>query len=371
MHDLKDSSHITDIDALFLALIRCGIGKQSCLPCVPTGEQWEELYSIAKKQALPGIAFAGVEQLPAEQRPPSALILKWFQIVLSIKNNNKEMTRNTSMVNAKLRDEGFRNVVLKGQGIAQYYAQPDLRVAGDIDVWVEGGCDKVIAYVSNIIPQCAPMYHHVDFPVLQGIDIELHYRPTWMYSLFRNSRLQKFFKECEEREFDNFINTAEGKLYVPTVPFNLVYIPIHIYRHIFDEGIGLRQILDYYYVLQQDVSCEEKEKCVKVLKSIGLLRFMMALMYVMKEIFALDAEHMLVEPDEKCGRFLLSEIMLSGNFGRGDVRYKTADRGFNVPHFTNQLKRSFTLVRYFPSETIWNPVFKVWHAYWRMRHRVK
>lgn len=369
MRDIKGSPYSPEVISLFFKLIRCGIGKESMLPLAPTVGQWEQLYDLACRHTLQGIAFAGIERLPKEQRPPSSLILKWYQTVLVIKNTNKEMTAKASKVIAQFRKDGFRSLVLKGQGIAQYYPQPHLRVSGDIDLWIEGGCDRVISYVSRIIPRCSPVYHHVDFPVLPDTGIELHYRPTWMYNPFHKSRLQRYFLGRGKHEFVNAVETAEGTLYAPTVQFNLVYIPIHIYRHLFDEGIGMRQILDYYYVLHQEVTPDEKRHSLKMLESIGLSRFMRALMYVLQQMFALDDEHMLVPPDSKHGKFLLDEIMLSGNFGRGDTRYACSERGFNHKHFNNQFKRSLMLVKYYPSETMWNPFFKVWHYFWRKRHR--
>ena len=96
---------------------------------------------------------------------------------------------------------------------------------------------------------------------------------------------------------------------------------------------------------------------------------MKALMYVMQQMFALDDERMLVVPDEKQGRFLLNEIMLAGNFGASDSRYTQSERGYNMRHFVNQVKRSFTLFGNYPSETFWNPIFKIWHSWWRARHR--
>ncbi|MBQ8695202.1 MAG: nucleotidyltransferase family protein [Bacteroidaceae bacterium] len=369
MHDIKGSSHNADTVNLFFSLIRCGIGKETALPSTPTVEQWKELYEIAREQTLQGIAFAGLERLPKEQRPSSEFIINWYKTVVVIKKNNAEMTRKAVWVSNNLLQDGFRSVILKGQAIAQYYPDPSLRVAGDIDVWVEGGCDRVVEYVRSVVPECYPVYHHVDFPVLPDTGIEFHYRPTWMYNPFTNKRLQRFFKEREQHEFVCTVDTSAGTLYVPTLLFNLVYIPIHIYRHLFDEGIGMRQILDYYYVLQQHSTAEERVQCVKVLKSIGMLRFMKALMYVMQQMFALDDERMLVVPDEKQGRFLLNEIMLAGNFGANDSRYTQSERGYNMRHFVNQVKRSFTLFGNYPSETFWNPIFKIWHSWWRARHK--
>ena len=371
MHMTKKYNILHDeTTSLFLALIRCGIGKVDRLPFTPSREQWDELFNIAGKQTLQGIAYAGIERLPQEQRPYKELLLRWYHLTLNIRKRNRELTRTAIMVSEKFRKEGFGNSILKGQGIALYYPDPELRIPGDIDIWLDGGCDKVLAYIRRITPDCAPKYHHVDFNVMKGCDIEVHYRPTWMYNPLNNKRLQKFFDKKCNKNFFNTVNTSEGLLHVPTVSFNIVYIPIHIYRHLFDEGIGMRQILDYYFVLMQENSAKEKAECVEILKKTGVLRFTQALMYVMQEMFALDRQHMIVEPDSRHGKFLMREIMLSGNFGKMDARFGQASRGYNLQHFKNQFRRSLLLISHYPSETIWNPLFKIWHTIWMKRHRL-
>lgn len=365
--------NITDNETirLFFALIRCGIGKDDRLPVAPSKEQWDELFDIACKQTLQGIAYAGIEKLPKEQRPYSELLIKWYHITLNINKKNKELTRASIKVSEKFEKEGFRNCILKGQGIAQYYPDPELRLPGDIDIWIEGGCDKVIEYVRNITPDCKPKYHHVDFNVLNGIDIEVHYRPTWMYNPFNNYRLQRFFAERSNSEFTHTVGTNAGRLHTPTATFNMVFIPVHIFRHLFDEGIGMRQILDYYFVMQQKEWQSERATCINALWEAGVLRFTKALMYVMQQMFALDEEQMIVDPDERYGKLLMREILLSGNFGKQDARFKSAQRGYNSQHLKNQLRRSFILIGHYPSETIWNPLFKIWHTFWRSRHKPK
>lgn len=365
--------NITDNETirLFFALIRCGIGKDDRLPATPSKEQWDDLFDIACKQTLQGIAYAGIEKLPKEQRPNSELLIKWYHITLNIRKKNKELTRASIKVSEKFEKEGFRNCILKGQGIAQYYPDPELRLPGDIDIWLEGGCDKVIEYVKSIIPDSKPTYHHVDFNVINGIDIEVHYRPTWMYNPFNNRSLQRFFAERSDTEFIHTTKTNEGRLHIPTATFNMVFIPVHIFRHLFDEGIGMRQILDYYFVMQQKEWQSERATCINALWEAGVLRFTKALMYVMQQMFALDEEQMIVDPDERYGRLLMREILLSGNFGKQDARFKSAQRGYNTQHLKNQLRRSFILIGHYPSETIWNPLFKIWHTLWRKKHKSK
>ena len=363
---LKDNCSTRDI---FFSLIRCGIGKERSLPQNPTPQQWQELFEMAKKQTLTGIAFAGVERLPADQRPPKEIILQWYTLCESIKKKNAELDRKCAIVSQKFKSEGFENCILKGQGIAQLYPNPALRIPGDIDIWLGGGDEKVIEYVRKFIPQCEPTYHHVDFPIAPGLDIEVHYRPSWMCNPFTNRKIQHFFDKCANKQFANVVETASGSFPAPTPLFNRIYILQHIFRHLFFEGIGMRQILDYYFVMLQPMNDDEKREYKTLLKDLGLYKFATAVCYVMQRIFAIDDRHYIVEPNVKEGEFLLNEILAAGNFGKHDTRYNDTERGLNTAHISNLVKRTFTILAHYPGEMLWDPLFRVWHLVWRKRRR--
>ena len=353
---------------LFFHLIRCGIGKQSTLPCTPNTQEWNELFEIAKKQTLIGIAFAGIERLPQEQRPPREILLQWYKMCTLIKSKNAELDRKCAIVSGKFKSEGFGNCILKGQGIAQLYPDPTLRTPGDIDIWLDGGDEKVLEYVKKFFPDCEPTYHHVDFPIAKDLDIEIHYRPSWTYNPFINKRLQRYFEENADEQFTNDITTSEGCFPTPTVAFNRIYILLHIYRHVFFEGIGMRQLLDYYFVLQQEITPEEINEYNELLKSFGLKKFAGATTYVMQQMFGLDSEHTLVEPNRRLGKYLMREIMIAGNFGKYDHRYDLGAQEYSFKRAVETVKRTMTLLTRFPDDTLWSPYFKVWHYFWRKRH---
>ena len=361
MHNCK-----ADITELFFALIRCGIGKENTLSYSPTPTQWEELFDISKKQTLAGIAFAGIERLPAEQRPPKEIIFQWYTLCESIKRKNIELNKKAALISQKFKSEGFCNCILKGQGIAQLYPNPLLRTPGDIDIWLDGGEKKVLEYVKKIFPNCSPTYHHVDFPVSKEVDIEIHYRPSWMYNPFTNKRIQNFYSEQANSQFCNVITTSEGTFTAPDTAFNSVYILHHIYRHLFSEGIGIRQVLDYYFVMRQEITEDEKRMHIKKLKKFGLYKFASAMSYVLQRIFALEDKYIIIAPDKKEGEFLLNEIMAAGNFGMYDTRYTATTHGLNTAHIRNILKRSLNLLSHYPAETVWTPAFKIWHYFWRL-----
>lgn len=352
---------------LFFHLIKCGIGKENALPYTPAEDEWELLFEIAQKQTLAGIAFAGIERLPQEQRPPKGVLLQWYKMRTLIKSKNAELDKKCAIVSAKFKSEGFNNCILKGQGIAQLYPDPTLRTPGDIDIWIDGGDTRAIGYVKQFFPGCEPTYHHVDFPIAPGLDIEVHYRPTWLYNPITNKRLQRYFETVAQEQFGNGTTTANGSFPSPTPAFNRIYILLHIYRHLFFEGIGMRQMLDYYFVLQQGMSPEEEREYIEQLKKFGLKKFAGATTYAMQKMFGLDSEHTLVEPNARLGEFLIREIMIAGNFGKYDHRYDFWQHGFKK--IVEIMRHNMTLLTRFPGETFWSPCFKIWHYFWRKKHK--
>ena len=363
--DKKGAATVAD---LFFDLVRCGMGKCCSLSRVPGAVEWGELYEIANKQTLEGIAFAGIGRLPQEQRPPKRLLLSWHATNEQIKEKNIELNKRCVAVSDRFSQLGFRNCILKGQGVAQLYPNPYTRTPGDIDIWLEGGCDKVLSYIKKCFPNCKPTYHHVDFPIKKGLGIEVHFTPSWMHSPCGNRRLQKYMDKHAEEQFCNYVTTAEGGFFTPTASFNRIYILLHIYRHLFQEGVGLRQLLDYYYVVDKGLTIQEKEECVKMLKKLGLKNFAAAVMYVLKEKFCLDDDKLIVPADAGRGEFLLKEIMIAGNFGKYDSRYETIPKENEFAHFVNSMKRTLRLATQYPGETLWSPYFKIWHFFWRKRH---
>mgnify|MGYP004696135031 FL=1 len=68
-----------------------------------------------------------------------------------------------------------------------------------------------------------------------------------------------------------------GEIAIPTTAFNVIYQLTHLYHHFFDEGIGMRQIIDYYYVVNNDELLVIKDALQRELKHLGLWKFAGAL----------------------------------------------------------------------------------------------
>ena len=200
----------------------------------PSADEWGELYAMAKKQSLVGICFAGVqklgergvetsETLETSWNLPELLYLTWMGMAAKIQQRNEVVNRQCVELQAKLSVGSFRTYIMKGQGNAVLYNDLALlRQSGDIDVYLEGGLDKVLAYANTIAPTNGVNELEMHVAVFPDTEVEFHYRPFIMRNPFKNRKLQRFFEEA--MRFDNKVDLPNGigAINVPTAEFNLV-----------------------------------------------------------------------------------------------------------------------------------------------------
>jgi hypothetical protein len=355
------------MEETFFELLRYSIGASDKMRHL-SDEEWQTIYDMAQKQSLIGIVFAGISRLPVELLPPKMIKLSCFALAEKIAQSNAILDQVAVAVSTKFLNAGFDNCILKGQGNARMYPAPKARTPGDIDIWLYGDIKEIIEFARRKFPKTKACYHHVDYGEYNGVEIEIHYRPAYINNLICNGRLQHWFcqKAYEQMTHRIVLKSPSEEISVPTLAFNRIFQMAHISNHVIQEGIGLRQLLDYYYLLMQGLSEEEKMNDERLLRRFGLYHVAAAVMYVLHEVFGLKQEQMIVPMDERRGRFLLEEIMISGNFGKYDKRLEGKRSAFDKN--MSRLKRDFRFLRYFPSECLWEPVFRIYHFFWRISH---
>ena len=236
---------------IFFDFLHFCIGSAKEIPDSLKETDWKELYAIAKKQCLVGVLFDGIKKLPAEHvGMKKELLLQWMAESQMLEKANVRLNDTAIQVSEWFRKKGFRTCILKGQGNVLMYPNPYSRTPGDIDIWVEGGDKRLISFVRSISPHEKACYHHIEFPSYKGVEVEVHYRPSFLLCFWHNRKLQKYYERVKEEQYSHRVMLGEqGEIAIPTMEFNLIFQLTHIYAHLMNEGIGLRQLLDYYYVL--------------------------------------------------------------------------------------------------------------------------
>ena len=355
------------INDIFFELVRVSVGHLQTLSRIPTAEEWQKLFVLARKHSLEGVLYRSVEQLPLAQRPDAGFMLQWFGLVKRYERLNVAINQRAVEASAYFSHLGIRNCVLKGQGIATYYPEPLLRVPGDIDLWVD--TDRECVYAMDICSDkwLQTTYLHLHSKVFKETALELHVKPSWMSSPFLNCRLQRYFKRCWEVDGQRTIALlgTEGDITVPSLEFNRFYLLLHIYHHLFGEGIGLRQLMDYYYVLLSESDEASLQRSRDLLKEYHLVKFAGAVMYVEQKVFGLPKEKLLVAVDEGEGEFLLKEVMTAGNFGKYDERINRKWYRSTPRRFVLSVVRNMKFLWRYPREVAWDPLFRSWFYMWR------
>lgn len=352
---------------LFFELILLSIGRRDALSHNPSPSEWKTLFEISMKQAITGICFAGVERLPNGQRPPLQVLLQWIAVTEQVKKRNRVMNSYARELTKVFSQHGFRSCVLKGQGVARLYNLNDnlndnleiYRQSGDIDLWVDGEREKVLTFARSIGKIKSIDVKHADFEYFNDASVEIHSLPAWFYCPVHHRRFCKWLTEVKNEQFE----VGEMGFASPTIPFNLVYSLIHIYRHLFDEGVGIRQMMDYYFILLHSKP-HERVDAYNMLCRLGMKSFVSATMYVMHEIFSLEREYFLCEPSTKCGKLFMNIILEGGNFGK----YNEKNRAYNgnvVIDGIRNLYKNMRLVTDYPTEVLWAPFWKIGHFAWR------
>ena len=447
---------------IFFDFFRFCIGSTKEIPSSLKNADWKELYAIAKKQCLVGVLFDGIKKLPVEHvGMKKELLLQWMAESQMLEKANVRLNDAAIQVSEWFRKKGFRTCILKGQGNVLMYPNPYSRTPGDIDIWVEGGDKRVISFVRSISPHKKACYHHIEFPSYKGVEVEVHYRPSFLLCFWHNRKLQKYYERVKEEQFSHRVMLGEqGEIAIPTVEFNLIFQLTHIFSHLMNEGIGLRQLVDYYFVLcdfykvyqnsskitpslftlkegstshpdpltlrgeggNRPTRCSEPlrskvggpskvspdcagwdrwdaignmtsataststdtsataarssfaacsstaiDRVQEELKELGLWKFGGGIMYIMQEVFGMPDSRLIVPPNETYGKFVLNEVLEAGNFGRHDARNRFGRS--QLGHNLQRGYRDIRLVRYFPAEALCEPLFRIWHFFWRLKHR--
>ena len=371
----------------FYTILQSAIGKPVRLSHTLSEKEWNEIFGLAKKQALVGIMFEGIERLPQEQWPPRNVVLQWTMMVESIKQRNRQTTDVCLRLTEALDKDGFEICILKGQANHAYYdglnsehSLGQLRICGDVDVWIWPKV-KTLHPVKSIIEYCqrkkillSLCHLHAEVKPVNGVPVEIHFRPSFLNHPLRDRYFQQLFQSAQ---FEKVNIDGCGELTKLRVDYDLLFQMNHIYRHLLDEGVGMRQVLDFYMLLK----AYRKESLVgndlmdgsalqKHVKACGMGKFASALMYVLQKIFDMDSSELLCAPSEHHGSFLLDEMMLAGNFGHYDARMSTLEvrkgkLSYQLQKASRRFKRNLRFLTSYPEEVICEPIARVEHFLWR------
>ena len=110
-----------DTQAIFFSLLRAGLWEQACQPA-PEATEWRAVFRLAGEQSVMGLVAAGLEHMTGSV--PKADLHPFLMRVLALEETNVRMDRFIAELMERLRAQGIKACLVKGQGIAQCYERP-------------------------------------------------------------------------------------------------------------------------------------------------------------------------------------------------------------------------------------------------------
>lgn len=342
---------------LFFELLQVSLGRRKHLSRIPTAKEWSAFYEESERQAIAGIIMIGLEKLPENQRPPQMLLLEWIGVCQMVQLCNTEMDTAVLRMCKQLDGICAKYIIVKGQTLNAIYPVKNLRQSGDIDflVYPEDWL-KVFTVFSNELGEDAIDTHsekHVEW-VKDGVTYEMH---RWLND-FASKKHQRYWdnvvmKEAWMHPFSVDINGYR----VPTLSplYSVMYVFVHLFYHLINEGVGLRQFVDWYFLLLGNHFTEEEKKILEThLKEIGLYRAFVGCGAVLTDYLGMDENEFpfeISEIDHQNSHRLIDNILVKGNFGHNTNYVQPHGVIHGLQQFWQVLKQCFRFGHYAPSES--------------------
>ena len=281
-----------------------------------TTKGWSKIYDFCQKQAIIGLAFDEIDRRWNERKEkiPEELLYRWIVDTEQIKQQNQLINNEVESL-AKLFDkEGVNYAVVKGQVVAAYYKRPELRCPGDVDFYCPSEdilrARELVEKEWGIFLKKGESSYHYHFD-RNGVTFEMHFL---LYRTYHRQR-EKYWKELLDNSLGYKVKIGNSDVATLQPTVHVLYVFLHLYNHLIQKGVGLKQFYDLAIMLISNVNKTELGNHLKVL---GVGRAFNACEYVLTDYIGVPFEYMpykLGRLDRWYGRRILKEVLDGGNMG--------------------------------------------------------
>lgn len=302
--------------ALLFTLLREALWRiKVSLPDKLDADETQAILDLAEKQSLSGLIMDALMRnnlvIPQER------VFDSLGFVQLIKRSNWCVNMGVVAMHKLLTTENVDYAVVKGQAVASYYPDEFIRQSGDIDFYCnEHDFSKAMAAFRKewgVAPKIHGSEKHADFRY-NGNIYEGHFVLTNLHSKRRNDYLQALI------DSDNGATIAidgnDIKTLSPTI--HTLYIFLHLFYHLIELGVGLRQFCDWAVMLhycKQEINHEQLREHLKVLEMENAYKACGCILVDYLGVTEEELGYYLSEKDRLYGSRILDVVLYRGNMG--------------------------------------------------------
>ena len=358
---------MTLLQLQFIELLKSGLwGIVPDSALFSNSVNWKQLYKISVEQTVTGIIADGIEKLSPSFYPPKDILTRFIMSKVHIRKMNLSMNREINKIFSMMQESGIRPILLKGQGIAQYYINPESRSCGDIDMYIGDDnyneCCRILLESENTdTEKMEENFLHMGIK-FNGIEVEIHRQAGYLKNRKSDYYFQTWTKEALDENSSESLpiwNNEGTDILLPDHTFNAFFLIQHIAKHISTEGIGFRQICDWVMFLFHNHKNINQEILTQKLHEYKMREIWDEFSLLAISHLGLPTEYLPVKPLRKGSKRtqkLMNEIFLTGNFGHYDPSRKTlkryGDEKKKKRNIHQQIIRLSRIISLFPKYTV-------------------
>ncbi len=274
---------------------------------------WFKVMNTAQKQALLGVCYPALSELPSDCRPPQNIYLVWAAKANYIRQENKKKLNILSELLHIFETNGIYPVVMKGFSSAVLYPEPDLRICGDIDLFIPDNYEKSLKFVSDLGYEMFETEKHHKF-YYKGVLIELHHHV--ISSSFKKLNQYRILEvEYSGIKFKTLDETTTAILSL-----------IHSVTHLIGPGLGFRHICDWVMFFYNNCHNIDMTYLNKYIKENKLAYFVNLFNELANKLILDDnlvfADIIKKKTNLKDIYFLEKDLFLQGDCGHKELMYR-------------------------------------------------
>ncbi len=350
-----------------LELLRVGLwGKQIDRSLFDQAVDWKNIYSLSKTQTVIGVVEDGINSLPRELMPGREVLLQFHSFVVRNAQYHSILNRALGDLIDRISLCGRRPILLKGQGVAHCYREPEKRQCGDIDLYIgkehfNAASELIRTWVDSqgrqMVSGIKVGRKDISFN-FRDVAVELHHTALVRDDARSEQKVQDWSYEMLHKERLEKLNIEGIIVDLPPVNFDALYIFYHMWYHFIGGGVGLRQLCDwarYLYTHRDTIDHNRLERDLKIFKMLGVWQDFGVLivehMGLPVEYFPLYSKR----PNIRQAQRILDVVIREGNFGLHDPVMLRKPKGYTAGKLWRIFyisKRNLRLLRIFPAKTI-------------------
>lgn len=308
----------------FLQILTDHLNKRAT--AVPDNLNWYVLEKTGQEQQLNGIIYHQCKNSIAQSDLPVEAKKKWKQgCFYNIFLYSKRLAL-LNQIDVEFQKENIQYLIFKGTEAAIFYPAPAQRTMGDLDLLVhpedkQRACEALVSLGFKIIFQTPGEW----IIAKNEMVIELHHRLIYAHSVELES-----IQAWGDRVWEYAIAQNDKMQRKLDLTYHLVYILLHLRKHLLENGVGFRQFMDVAVLaVQPGINWQQAEAW---LKELNLEKFSQTCFAFCKRWFNIQIPICRLELDEEFYNNFTEKVFTGGLFGSNDKANKE-NTIFNKMHY--------------------------------------